>query len=132
EGAVPAVPGFAPPVHALCVAPFGLEEGAAHAELAQPFGLVVGEAVRFRFFASSTRRDDGVGTRLTEWAPGELDELNGIEVTLPADGRGAGDVVPVRFRSRVNETGTLELEAVAVGSDESWKIRFDLRSGTGA
>ena len=42
ESAMPAVPGLEPPVQALCVAPFGMEEG-TEAELpAQEFGLVVG------------------------------------------------------------------------------------------
>ena len=62
ESAVPAVPGFEPPVKALCVAPFGMEEGTQADVPPQEFGLVVGEPTRFRFFASSLRRDDAVGT----------------------------------------------------------------------
>ena len=47
ESAVPAVPGIEPPVTALCVAPFGMEEG-TEAELPpQELGVVVGEPVRF-------------------------------------------------------------------------------------
>ena len=50
ESAMPAVPGMPPPLSALCVAPFGLEEG-THAEMpAAELGLVVGEPVRFQFF----------------------------------------------------------------------------------
>ena len=44
--------GLEPPVQALCVAPFGMEEG-SDAALPQEFGLVVGEPVQFRFFGSS-------------------------------------------------------------------------------
>ena len=72
ESSMPAVPGMEPPVHALCLAPFGMEEG-TEAELpAQEFGLVVGEPVRFRFFGSSVRRQDQVGTMLEGWLPDEL------------------------------------------------------------
>ncbi len=75
-------------------------------------GVVVGEAVRFRFFGSSVRREDQAGTELERWKEGELEELAPIEVTLPADGRREGDVVPVRLHARVTEVGTLLLEAV--------------------
>ncbi len=69
ESAMPAVPGLEPPIQALCVAPFGMEEG-TDAELpAQEFGLVVGEPVHFRFFGSSVRRQDQVGTLLDFWGP---------------------------------------------------------------
>src|SRR5438045_8429292 len=43
EAAVPAVPGFEPPVKALCVAPFGIEEGSRADIPTQEFALVVGE-----------------------------------------------------------------------------------------
>ena len=56
ESAMPAVPGLEPPVQALCVAPFGMEEGSDAALPPQEFGLVVGEPVQFRFFGSSVRR----------------------------------------------------------------------------
>ena len=43
ETSMPAVPGFEPPVKALCVAPFGMEEGTQADIPPQEFGLVVGE-----------------------------------------------------------------------------------------
>jgi len=46
-------------------------------------------------------------------ARSELEELAPIEVTLPAEGRREGDVVPVRLHASVTEVGTLMLEAVA-------------------
>lgn len=129
ESAMPAVPGLEPPVTALCVAPFGMEEG-TDAELpAQEFGLVVGEPVHFRFFGSSVRRQDQVGTMLDYWQPDELQELDEIEATLPTEGRTPGEVVPVKLHARVTEAGTLELEAVPRGSNERWKVEFDVRGG---
>ncbi|HYV64749.1 MAG TPA: Hsp70 family protein, partial [Myxococcales bacterium] len=62
ETAAPAVPGMAPPVKALCVAPFGMEEGSAVEVPALSVGAVVGERTSFRFFSSSSRRDDRPGT----------------------------------------------------------------------
>jgi hypothetical protein len=127
ESSMPAVPGVEPPVEALCVAPFGMEEG-TEAELpGLELGLVVGEPVHFRFFASSVRRQDVVGTLLGAWAPDELQELAPISATLPPEGRNPGEVVPVRLHARVTEAGTLELEAVPRSGAERWKIEFDVR-----
>ncbi|KGX77999.1 hsp70 family protein [Burkholderia pseudomallei MSHR435] len=132
ESAMPAVPGLEPPIQALCVAPFGMEEGTDAALPPQEFGLVVGEPVRFRFFGSSVRRQDQVGTLLDFWSPDELQELDAIEATLPTAGRTPGEVVPVRLHARVTEAGTLELEAVQGGTHERWKVEFDVRGGANA
>ena len=129
ESAMPAVPGVEPPIQALCVAPFGMEEGTEAEVPAQEFGLVVGEPVRFRFFGSTVRRQDAVGTLLDFWAADELQELDEIEASLPAEGRAAGEVVRVRLHARVTETGTLELEALPERGNERWKVSFDVRGG---
>jgi hypothetical protein len=132
ESAMPAVPGMEPPIQALCIAPFGMEEG-TEAELPpQEVGIVVGEPVRFRFFGSTVRRGDQVGTVLEQWTASEVEELEAIEVTLPTDGRDPGDVVPVRLRAAVTEVGTLRLEAVPRSGSETWRVEFDVRgAGTG-
>jgi Hsp70 protein len=131
ESAMPAVPGLEPPITAMCLAPFGMEEG-TQAELPpHELGVVVGEPVRFRFFGSSVRREDRAGTELESWKEGELEELSPIEVTLPADGRREGDVVPVRLRASVTEVGTLLLEAAPtrpLAADERWKIELGVRA----
>jgi hypothetical protein len=126
ESAMPAVPGMAPPVQALCVAPFGMEEGTEIDVPSQEFGLVVGEPVNFRFFGSSSRRDDVAGTLLDYWDPEELQELPAIQICLPVETRQAGDVVPVRLAARVTEVGTLRLEAIPRQGEERWHIEFDV------
>ena len=126
ESSMPAVPGLEPPVQALCVAPFGMEEGSEAPLPPQQLGLVVGESVRFRFFGSSVRREDQPGTLLDFWSPEELQELAQIEATLPADGHATGEIVPVQLRARVTDIGTLELLAEATGG-ASWKVEFDVR-----
>lgn len=129
ESAMPAVPGLAPEVQALCIAPFGMEEGTSQELPDDEFGLVIGEPVRFRFFASNTRREDKVGTCLDYWTNEELDELDEIEITLPEEGRRPGDVVPVHLCAAVTEVGTLELQAVSQKDQGRWKIEFDVRAG---
>lgn len=129
ESAMPAVPGMPPEIEALCIAPFGMEEGTEEALPDDVFGLVVGEPVRFRFFASKSRREDKVGTRLDFWTEDELEELDEIEITLPDEGRKAGEVVPVHLSAAVTEVGTLELHAVSQQDGQRWKIEFDVRAG---
>jgi hypothetical protein len=109
ESSMPAIPGMEPPIQALCVAPFGMEEGSELELPGQEFGLVVGEPVHFRFFGSTTRRQDQIGEVLDFWGPDELQELNEIQATLPAEGRMPGDVVQVRLHALATEAGTLEL-----------------------
>ncbi|WP_394681281.1 Hsp70 family protein [uncultured Comamonas sp.] len=132
ESNMPAIPGMEPPMSALCLAPFGMEEGSEAALDTQEFGLVVGEPVRMRFFGSSVRRSDTVGTMLDFWGPEELLELQEIELNLPAEGRANGEVVPVTLHARVTDIGTLELNAVPVGGSERWKVEFDVRAQTAA
>lgn len=129
ESAMPAIPGMAPEVEALCIAPFGMEEGTEEALPDDEFGLVIGEPVRFRFFASNTRREDQVGVRLDYWSDDELQELDEIEITLPEEGRKAGEVIPVHLTAAVTEVGTLELHAVSQQDEHRWKIEFDVRAG---
>ncbi len=130
ESAMPAVPGLAPEIEALCIAPFGMEEGSEQALPNDEFGLIIGEPVRFRFFASKTRREDQVGSRLETWGDDELEELDEIEITLPEEGRNPGDIVPVHLSSAVTEVGTLELKAVSNRDQhQRWKIEFDVRAG---
>ena len=132
ESSMPAIPGMEPPIQALCLAPFGMEEGSEAALPGQAFGLVVGEPVRFRFFGSSVRRQDEVGSLLDFWGPDELQELQAIEASLPAEGRTPGEVVSVTLHARVTEAGTLQLEAVPVGGSERWKVEFDARADPAA
>ncbi len=128
ESAMPAIPGMAPPMEALCVAPFGMEEGTSVDVPSQQFGLIIGQPVNFQFFGSTVRRDDLAGTHLDHWGQDELEELPEIQVTLPvSEGRREGEVVPVTLASRVTELGTLYLEAIAADNGQKWHVEFDVR-----
>jgi hypothetical protein len=127
ESAMPAIPGMEPPIQALCVAPFGMEEGSEIELPNQEFGLVVGEPVQFRFFGSSVRRQDQIGDLLDFWGADELIEMNEIQANLSPEGRVAGDVVQVRLHAMATESGTLELQAVA-NDGQRWKVEFDVRA----
>ncbi|XRF84134.1 Hsp70 family protein [Photobacterium damselae] len=128
ESAMPAIPGMEPPLEALCVAPFGMEEGSEVNVPSQEFGLIIGQPVHFKFFGSTVRREDTAGTHLDWWEPEEMEELPEIQVTLPVtEGRSAGEVVPVKLASRVTELGTLCLEAISTENGQKWQVEFDVR-----
>jgi molecular chaperone DnaK (HSP70) len=130
ESAMPAVPGFAAPLEALCVVAFGLEEGSSVEIGAEGIGLVVGEPTEFRFFSSTVRRDDAVGTVLSEWSRDDLEELPPLVAELPVEeGRTSpiGTLVPVRLRTVLTEIGTLQLWCDDTRGGQSWKLEFELR-----
>jgi hypothetical protein len=125
ETAMPAIPGMPPPMKALTVVPFGMEEGTSHQFPDREFGLIVGEPAEFRFFCSSSRKNDEANKMLDEWKPEELDELAPIEVTLSGSGN-AGEIVRVSLESDVTETGVLQLYCVAK-DNRRWKLEFNVR-----
>jgi len=125
ETAMPAVPGMSPPLKALCVAPFGMEEGTQADVPPQEFGLVVGEPTQFRFFSSSLRRDDKVGVMLEDVE--ELEEVSPIETELPAQTGHEGDLVPVNLQAAVTELGALELRCLQKGGTGRWKLELNVR-----
>jgi hypothetical protein len=124
ESAMPAVPGMEAPMKALCVVPFGMEEGTEAQIPVREFGLVVGEPAEFRFLSSTVRKQDQVGDLLDNWL-GEVEELSPLEVTLNLDGK-HGTVMPVRLESRVTEIGTLELWCVS-REGQRWKLELNIR-----
>jgi hypothetical protein len=131
ESPMPAVPGMEPPIAALCVAPFGIDEGTTCELPDQVLGAVVGQPVTFRFFSSTVRREDLPGTLLEQIVPQEIDELAPIEIVLPAENRRAGEVVAVRLQASVTAVGSLLIEAVPLNplvANERWKVELNVRS----
>ncbi len=127
EVARPAIPGLPPPIRAVCVAPFGMEEGTFADLPGREFGLVVGEPVEFRFLGSTTRSQDPVGEVLDDWEE-DVEELTSLGTTLQTEAP-AGTVVPVRLQTRVTEVGTLELWCLERDGEGRWKLEFEVRHG---
>ena len=125
ESAMPAVPGMPALIKALCVVPFGMEEGTA-APIDREFGLIVGEPAEFRFLSSALRKGDSPGTLVDDWGD-EIEELSPLEVTLQLEGRD-DTVLPVTLESRVTEVGTLELWCVSRDQDHRWKLELNIRA----
>lgn len=125
ETSLPAVPGAAPPIKALCVVPFGMEEGTEADIPGQEFGLIVGEQVEFRFLGSTIRQADPVGLIVEEWEE-QLQELSPLSTSLPAPGK-EGRTIPVHLHTKVTEVGTLELWCHSRDGKQRWKLEFNVR-----
>jgi molecular chaperone DnaK (HSP70) len=127
ETSMPAIPGFKPPIKALCVVPQGMEEGSELLIDEREFGLITGQPADFRFFVSEVRSGDAPGQIISN-AERELEETASIEVTLPAvEGFPEGQAIPVVINPIVTELGNLELWMKHTGSDRRWKVEFQVR-----
>jgi Hsp70 protein len=128
ETSMPAIPGYKPPVKALCVVPQGMQEGTELLIEGREFGLVTGRAADFRFFSSSVRSGDAPGQLVAD-AERELEDTGLLEIEIPAPRDiPAGQVVPVRINAVVTELGILELWMKHANSDDRWKIELQVRT----
>jgi len=131
ESSMPAVPGIPTPVNALCVVPFGMEEGTSEELRQKEFGLVLGEPAVFQLLGSTTRKSDQAGEIIEDWND-ELEEVIMMETQLPApaseEGEASGGaIIPVWLQSKVTEIGTLELWCVSRDNERRWKLEFNIR-----
>lgn len=124
EASMPAVPGIPMPTRALCIAPFGMEEGTEAECRERLFNLVVGEKVKFDIMTSSTRHDDRVGSVVDNWEDVDITELTSIETVLDGSGE---SFIPVTFEVKVTEVGTLEFWACARDDDRKWRLELNVR-----
>jgi hypothetical protein len=122
--AMPAVPGFPPPVKALCFCPRGLEEGSAIAIPSHELQLRVGAPASFRFMTSTTRNQDRPGDAIEDWED-DIEEISPVEVTLP--GESEDERVRVTLHAKVTEVGVLELWCQEVSGERSWKLEYSVR-----
>ena len=128
ESSMPTVPGFRPPIKALCIVPQGMQEGSELLIKGRDFGLLTGQPAEFRFYSSAVRSGDQPGQILPD-AERELEETSLLEIKLPPlPEYPAGQVIPVQINSVVTELGTLELWMKHVNSDRRWKVEFQVRT----
>lgn len=127
ESSLPAVPGFKPPLKALCVAQQGTEEGTVREVPGRTFGLVIGKTATFKFFKSNCRREDEFA-QLIEEMDESFEDTSSLTIELPAyEGMKAGDLVDVGLQVAITEIGTLEVFCLARKGDHRWKLEFNVR-----
>ena len=126
ESSMPAVPGFPPPMDALCVIPFGTENGSSYDVPMENLGLVIGESCQFRFFSSNNRQEDELGILLDDFTIEELNETPAMTTLLTDDSGNSGNIAAVKLSAEFTEIGTIKLWFNEVGTERRWKLEFDL------
>ena len=127
ESSMPAVPGMEVPLHMLCVAPQGMEEGTLERVADQEFDLIQGDTASFRFFCSNDRVSDSAGT-LHSRLEDDMEEVAMLELSLPAKAEGSVDYVPVLVETVVNEVGVLEVWMQEIDGEGRWKLELNVRN----
>lgn len=128
ESSMPAVPGFPPPMDALCVVPFGTEDGTDLDVPMENLGLMIGESCQFRFFSSNQRNEDSVGTLLDEFSLDALHEMPPMTASLTDETAQNGGLVAVKLQTELTEIGTMRLWFHEVDGDRKWRLEFNLAS----
>lgn len=130
ESNMPAIPGFMPPLQGLCLVPMGMEEGSEASVPYEGLALLVGESTEFRFFASTSRKEDQTGLLLNDiTANDDCQELPKLTASLPpCENMPPGTLVPVKIKTELTETGTLNIWCENLNGEGRWKLEFELRS----
>ena len=127
ESAIPAIPGFKPPIKALCVAKQGTEEGTTLDVPDRTFGIRIGKTAEFKFFKSNCRREDNFG-EIFEDIDDSFEDTSSLKIELEAyEGMKAGDIIDVKLQVAITEIGTLEVYCIELKGDHRWKLEFNVR-----
>lgn len=132
ESAMPAIPGFVPPLKGLCIAPCGVEEGNDIELPAKTFSLAAGDEVQFRLFSSAERSQDKAGDEVAN-AEASLEELEPIRATITRHASDSSSAplppqIPVRLHTRLTELGLLEITLHETTGTDAWRLSFRTRS----
>ena len=127
ESAIPAIPGFKPPIKALCVAKQGTEEGTILDVPERTFAIRIGKTAEFKFFKSNCRRDDNFG-EIFEDMDETFEDTSSLRLELEAyEGMKPGDIIDVKLQVAITEIGTLEVYCIELNGDHRWKLEFNVR-----
>lgn len=124
--AMPAIPGMPAPKRALCIAPFGMEEGSEATLKGETFALTTGEPASFQFLSSTIRQDDLHGDSVEDWDENEIELSLNMDTVLENSSE-LTNPIPVRLGAKVTEVGTLELYFQHTDSDRKWKLEYQVR-----
>lgn len=127
ESAMPAVPGFSPPMKALCIASQGTEEGTTKDIPERYFSILTGQQAKFKLFRSNCRREDEFA-QIIEDIDDTFEDTNPLEIKLPVPkGKQEGEVVEVSLQISITEVGTLEVYCIEKDGENRWKLEFNVR-----
>ncbi len=114
---------------ALCLLPAGVEPGQDVNLSERRFDLLVSEPVEFPLYVSSTRLTDRPG-ELVAFDREQMTPLPPIRTVMRTRKKGEAETVAVNLHARLTEIGTLDLWCSEIEGKRSWRLQFDVRSGT--
>jgi hypothetical protein len=124
ESSMPAVPGFTPPVDALCVISSGTENGTEKDIPVENLGLIVGEHTEFKFFSSNSKEE--IGTLISEIETDKLNPLPSLTAFLSDETASPGSMIPVTLKAIFTEIGTLQIWCYEKRGSRKWRLEFNL------
>jgi molecular chaperone DnaK (HSP70) len=133
ESPEPAVPGIEPPLKAMCIVPYGMEEGTTENISGEETDLCVwtGEPAGFRFLSSTTRRHDQPG-QIFDADGDDFEEHAPIETILGEEaGPDQGHPVEADLRAHLTEIGVLNLSCVERSTGKAYTLEFNVREENG-
>ncbi len=113
-------------VKVLCVAPRGMQEGQRIEVSDREFTLITNRPVQFPLYATTSPRNDPVGSVLT-LPEEELTKLPPLRTVIKFGKQKSGTTIPVRIQVRRTELDTLELSCFSRMSGARFKLELDLR-----
>ena len=111
----------------VCIAPRGMQDGQTIEVREREFQLVTNRPVAFPLYATTSPRQDPVGSVQVLDAQ-ELHELPPLHTVLKFGKQKAGTKVPVRIQVTRTELGTLELSCLSKMSGSRFRLELDVRA----
>jgi molecular chaperone DnaK (HSP70) len=112
--------------NAVCLIPFGVEEGDEVEIADRVFELITDRPVSFPLYSSTAPLGHDAG-KLTEITDDVFVELPSLHTVIHLDGKSKGQPLPVRVGGRLTELGTLQLWCAAKEGKNRWDLEFSLR-----
>ena len=117
------------PPRAICIVPGSASPGDKFQLTDQAMELAIGQPVQFPILYSSTRLSDRVGQSVAIEAE-HFVSLPPIRTVIELSGSRRQVSLPVYVETELTQIGTLQMYCHAVGSQERWKLEFDVRGST--
>ncbi len=114
---------------AICFMPGSAEPGQAFSLEDQTFLLTISQPVEFSIYVSSVRLADLPGQIITIDRQ-QLTALPPIRTVLKVKSKNEKRDVTVSLKVGLTEIGTIDLSCHQTDEERSWKLQFDVRSGT--
>jgi len=114
---------------AVCVLPFGIEEGTTLSLANREFAVLTNRPVSFTLYSSTTRRDQH--GEVAVFDEEQIHRHAPLVTMLPYGKKSRQTELGVQLRASFTEVGTLELWCESLKTHHRWRLQFELRGDEG-